>query len=47
MNETTGELETVDNVTVAPNVQLLFDYIRGRGTLVPITTYNQCAPDSR
>lgn len=39
----TGELESVDSVTVAPGVQKLFEYIRDRGTLVPITTYNKCA----
>jgi hypothetical protein len=39
----TGELETVDTVVVAPQVQKLFEYIRDRGTLVAITTYNKCA----
>jgi hypothetical protein len=41
INEATGEVEGLDTVTVAPSVQLLFDYIRGRGTLVPITNYNK------
>lgn len=43
INEKTGEMENVDSVKVAPSVQLLFDYIRQRGTLVPITNYNKCA----
>jgi hypothetical protein len=39
----TGELETVDTITVAKPVQKLFEYIRDRGTLVAITNYNKCA----
>lgn len=37
----TGELESVDSVSVSPNVQKLFEYIRDRGTLVTITNYNK------
>jgi hypothetical protein len=41
VNEKTGELETVDTIDVAKPVQKLFEYIRDRGTLVPITSYNK------
>ena len=33
----------MDTITVAKPVQKLFEYIRDRGTLVPITSYNKCA----
>lgn len=43
LDPATGELVTVDTLKVDPGVQLLFDYIYQRGTLIPITEYNRCA----
>lgn len=39
----TGELVTADSLKVAPEVQLLYDFIRERGCLIPINSYNRCA----
>ena len=45
VDEASGELQTAESIRVAPSVQKLYDYIRERGTLVPITTYNRWASD--
>ena len=41
LDEKTGELITAERLQVAPGVQLLYDYIRQRGTIVPITDFRQ------
>ena len=44
LDATTGELVTAQNLTVDPAVQLLYNYILQRGTLIPIENYNRWAP---
>ena len=41
LDEKSGELITAERLQVAPGVQLLYDYIRQRGTIVPITDFRQ------
>ena len=41
VDEKTGELITAERLQVAPGVQLLYDYIRQRGTIVPITDFRR------
>lgn len=43
LDATTGELVTAQNLTVDPAVQLLYNYILQRGTLIPIENYNRFA----
>lgn len=43
LDATTGELVTAQNLTVDPAVQLLYNYILQRGTIIPIENYNRCA----
>ena len=42
LDATTGELVTADNLKVDPAVQLLYNYILQRGTLISIKEYNEC-----
>ena len=41
VDEKTGDLITAERLQVAPGVQLLYDYIRQRGTIVPITDFRR------
>eukprot|EP00210_Caulerpa_lentillifera_P008861 g8454.t1 len=41
INPETGEIITAKDIKVDPSVQLLYDYIYQRGTIVPIETYDR------
>ena len=41
LDAATGELVTADNLKVDPAVQLLYNYILERGTLISIKEYNE------
>ncbi|KAL3138844.1 hypothetical protein ABBQ32_005677 [Trebouxia sp. C0010 RCD-2024] len=41
LDESTGEMVTAETLQVEPKVQKLYDYIRERGTILPINDYNK------